>query len=285
MRKGFTLVEITIILIIIGFIAGGVLIGGDLRYTAELRRQVSQLEQFEIATHAFSTKYTCLPGDCAQAEQIGLGDTGGPGASGNGDGTIFDTDGSAGTVIVSVEGLNFWYHLGQAKMAGDSFGGYYSGMSLFDTYPGRGTPPLVLPGKSLAGLGAWSNKTGGIALLHLEAMSSDPVYGGFFVFDGLFENLNRHFWYLTVTTEVSSAPGVWLPRDAHSVDVKIDDGLPRGGRMRSISGRLGTNGWDPSGTACVDKSATPYQYNIQQTVISAATYGNVLCAPLIEISF
>lgn len=170
-------------------------------------------------------------------------------------------------------------------MVGGNFGGYYDSISLFDTYPGKFTPPLVLPSLSLSALINWSNKAGGVVVLHMQEMDTESFYGTFFNFNGLFEDPNKNFWYLTVTTSVFSSAGVWLPKDAYAVDVKIDDGLPRDGKMRSISGRFGTGLWDPSGTACVDKSVTPYQYNIQQIDISAATYTNILCAPFIMTSF
>lgn len=44
-QSGFTLIELSIVLVIIGLIVGGVLVGRDLIKAAEVRAQVSQIEK------------------------------------------------------------------------------------------------------------------------------------------------------------------------------------------------------------------------------------------------
>ena len=62
-RSGFTLVELSIVLVIIGLIAGGVLVGRDLIEAAAIRQQITQVERFKTAVQTFRTKYNGLPGD------------------------------------------------------------------------------------------------------------------------------------------------------------------------------------------------------------------------------
>ena len=63
----FTLVELSIVLVIIGLIIGGVMVGQDLINAAKIRQQITQLEQIETQINTFKVKYNCLPGDCANA--------------------------------------------------------------------------------------------------------------------------------------------------------------------------------------------------------------------------
>jgi prepilin-type N-terminal cleavage/methylation domain-containing protein len=46
---GFTLIEMSIVLVIIGLIVGGVLVGQDLIRAAYIRAQITQIEKFNTA--------------------------------------------------------------------------------------------------------------------------------------------------------------------------------------------------------------------------------------------
>jgi prepilin-type N-terminal cleavage/methylation domain-containing protein len=63
MKKGFTLVELSIVLVILGLLAGGVLAGQSLIRAAELRSVTTQLEQYSTAIYAFRDRYFAIPGD------------------------------------------------------------------------------------------------------------------------------------------------------------------------------------------------------------------------------
>ena len=63
MKKGFTLVELSIVLVIIGLLIGGILVGQSLIESAKTTATLQQLSQFDIAVSNFSTKYKQLPGD------------------------------------------------------------------------------------------------------------------------------------------------------------------------------------------------------------------------------
>lgn len=80
-QRGFTLVELSIVLVIIGLIVGGVLTGQALIQAAKVRAQLTQIEQLDTAMNAFRAKFDCLPGDC-------LSTSGVLNAAGDGDGLI-----------------------------------------------------------------------------------------------------------------------------------------------------------------------------------------------------
>src|SRR5690606_5447486 len=88
-QRGFTLVELAIVLVIIGLIIGGVLVGQDLIRSAQIRAQISQLDRFNVAVGAFRAKYNCIPGDCARVSTWLSG-----GVSGDGNGVITDVNGT-----------------------------------------------------------------------------------------------------------------------------------------------------------------------------------------------
>ena len=72
-RGGFTLIELSIVLVIIGLLAGGVLVGRDLIAAAALRSQITQIEKYNAAANTFRAKYGFLPGDLPANQAAALG--------------------------------------------------------------------------------------------------------------------------------------------------------------------------------------------------------------------
>jgi prepilin-type N-terminal cleavage/methylation domain-containing protein len=66
-RHGFTLIELSIVLVIIGLLAGGILVGRDLIHAAVIHAQVSQIEKYTMAANTFKLKYGGWPGDIREA--------------------------------------------------------------------------------------------------------------------------------------------------------------------------------------------------------------------------
>lgn len=70
MKKAFTLIELSIVLVIIGLVAGGVLAGKDLVEAARVRAAVSQIERLNVAANIFKGKYNALAGDMTNPDQF-----------------------------------------------------------------------------------------------------------------------------------------------------------------------------------------------------------------------
>jgi len=66
----FTLVELSIVLVILGLLVGGVLAGQSLIHSAELRKTLTTIDNLKTAKHAFRDKYFALPGDMTNATQF-----------------------------------------------------------------------------------------------------------------------------------------------------------------------------------------------------------------------
>ena len=62
-KKGFTLVEIAIVLVIIGLLIGGILKGQQLIKQAKIKRLVKMSDEIRAAWNAFYDKYNMIPGD------------------------------------------------------------------------------------------------------------------------------------------------------------------------------------------------------------------------------
>ena len=63
MQKGFTLVEIAIVLVIIGLLLGGILKGQEMITQAKIKNAVSDFSGISAAYYGYQDRYRALPGD------------------------------------------------------------------------------------------------------------------------------------------------------------------------------------------------------------------------------
>ena len=122
-ERGFTLIELSIVLVIIGFIVGGILVGKDLINSAATRQQIAQITQFQSAVYTFKGKYDGqIPGDMSKSEAAMYGFTTRSGIQGRGDnnGLIEGYNSNNGypeeSDIFSGETALFWNDLATAKL-------------------------------------------------------------------------------------------------------------------------------------------------------------------------
>ena len=106
-EKGFTLVELAIVLVIVGLLIGGILKGQELIANAQVTATMNQMTGMDAATSTFRDKYNAFPGDMGGAATR-LPNCNTPcGGTGNGNGTI---DVIAG-VSPTGEALQYFLHL------------------------------------------------------------------------------------------------------------------------------------------------------------------------------
>ncbi len=82
-HRGFTLVEIAIVLVIIGLLLGGILKGQELINNAKVRAIADRQNSLKVAWFSFIDRYAALPGDYIQATTYIP-----QGKNGNGDGLL-----------------------------------------------------------------------------------------------------------------------------------------------------------------------------------------------------
>ena len=66
-QKGFTLVEIAIVLVIIGLLLGGVLKGQELINSAKVKNIAADFKNVQVAIYGYQDKFKRLPGDDSSA--------------------------------------------------------------------------------------------------------------------------------------------------------------------------------------------------------------------------
>ena len=127
---GFTLIELSIVMVIIGLIIGGILTGQELIHGALVRATVSQITQYNAAVNNFNMKYNAIPGDFMNASTYIAGVL-----NGNGDGLVGLVNGPTTPVATSVNGqqletisgntcnevVNFWSHLASSGIINGSY--------------------------------------------------------------------------------------------------------------------------------------------------------------------
>ena len=246
-NAGFTLLELSIVLLVIGLVVGGVIAGQDLIRASEERKIVATVEKLRTAMNTFRSKYNCIAGDCAQiSAYFPIAD------AGNGLdlacwNALIDNQGTTGTCVGNGDGYigsnNFmveaallFSHLGYAQLMPSPVLGQGLIAQEFGLF--------VIPANSRVEISY---------MLDDNTVSLDPGRS------------------LLAMTKLSSEQfnNVFTGREAQRIDEKMDDGLPRTGRVIS-GGAVDDIVWTeasvlagPTGddVSCITNDTTPVQYN------------------------
>ena len=105
LQKGFTLVELAIVMTIIGLLIGGILKGQELMQNARITSTVSQVKSYSAAVTTFKDMYQATPGDMLNA---GTRLVGCPGVSGAGCNPFVVAAPTVGTAGDTIVGTSNW---------------------------------------------------------------------------------------------------------------------------------------------------------------------------------
>lgn len=145
MRHGFSLVELSIVLVILGLLTGGILGGQSLIRAAEMRSVSTEYQRYIAATQTFRDKYFSLPGDMASATQfwgaahatpatcVTTQGTGTQTCNGDGNGRVLPSTGSA-------EHVRYWQHLANTGLIEGTYTGVDATASVPSVIGGTNIP-------------------------------------------------------------------------------------------------------------------------------------------------
>ena len=220
MKNAFSLVELSIVLVILGLLTGGILGGQSLIRAAELRSVSTEAARYTTAVYSFRDKYMALPGDMPNATAFwgaapdcsAQTASGASTCNGNGDGMLR----WGGTNPERAEMFTFWQHLANAGI----IEGNYTGVrGTPGGFPAASNPGINTPRSRLAN-GCWT----------------------------IYNNIDNAVWNLTSLTNTNSlvmgalsvtGPGhpdfcnqpIMKPEELWNIDTKMDDGRPGQGNI------------------------------------------------------
>jgi prepilin-type N-terminal cleavage/methylation domain-containing protein len=206
MRAAFSLIELSIVLVILGLLTGGILTGQNLIRAAELRSVTTQLANYNAAVMTFRDKYFALPGDMRNATDFwGAADSSGAGGEcsdpNTDEGTDSETCNGDGDSIIGnyssneyYERFTFWEHLANAGLITGSYTGIGDGGA------STSTVNINVP-------------AGKFGKTKFETYALNPASANYFP-----TNLDRNSWQVR--------PKVFFPEEVWNIDTKLDDGKP-----------------------------------------------------------
>jgi prepilin-type N-terminal cleavage/methylation domain-containing protein len=224
-KQAFSLVELSIVLVILGLLTGGILTGQNLIRAAELRSVMTEFQSYQTAAMTFRDKYFAIPGDMRNATDF-WGSAGGSGVlgdgceaasgtdkqtcNGNGDGMVLTSDAEA---TEYTERFAVWQHLVNAGLIAGSYTGKAGAESGSDA-----DLSVNIPASKFTP-GGW------------EAVHLNPVVGHSKLFDGLYPNSFK-FGAESATGGLGTA--ILTPEEAWNIDTKLDDGRPGYGSIIAV---------------------------------------------------
>jgi prepilin-type N-terminal cleavage/methylation domain-containing protein len=233
-QNGFTLIELSIVLVIVALLIGGIVVGREMIAAAQGRAVIKQISDFKTAVQTFRLKYACVPGDCARASTFGLG------SNGNGDGVITPIAFSVASIagLPWTENNYFWEHFvatGLVASARVPSSGYVTHSSI------KASPPI----NHLGPMGVFS-------VAYIDAVDNlkwPAMYG-------------KHVFYLGTAPDA-----LFNPLQAMLLDQKIDDGFVSTG---SVFGAFPQAYWNQ--VANVSLNITCYVSTVSNLYSVSATW-------------
>lgn len=258
-RHAFSLVELSVVLIILGLLVGGIVGGRSLIKSAELRSITSEAQSYLTAVSSFREQYSALPGDMANATDYWgavhatpatcrtTTASGSLTCNGNGDGRIASPDG--GTTIA--ETYHIWIHLKNAGLTTGTFTGVAGPYNVWDGLPGVNVPAS----KKLTGAGY------GIWYFGYADGSDLSVFAG---------DYGNSLVLGSDEPQMPNGP-IIAPEDMASIDTKFDDGLPGSGSLRAYKP---TSYLQPDCATTTDPATSRYELGItgKQCTLVFANY-------------
>jgi prepilin-type N-terminal cleavage/methylation domain-containing protein len=245
-QSAFSLVELSIVLVILGLLTGGILGGQSLIRAAELRSVSNEYARYIAASHTFRDKYFAIPGDFRDATRFwqrqtatgdcvsnsGAGTNSAGACDGNGDGIIEISP----AATQSGEMFQYWRQLALAGLIEGTYSGSAGAGSGSHCALGTNCPRSRL-----------NNAGFGIRQINGYFAGNTADWAG---------NYGIFFDFGSAAADGTPQGNIMKPEEAWNIDTKADDGKPGTGKV------LGWN-W---GSCAQGASATDFAagYNLAE---------------------
>jgi len=221
-KSAFSLVELSVVLIVIGLLVATVSVSSKLISNSKIRSVINEIEKVKSSINTFYGSFESYPGDFDRATSYFSG-------ASNGDGDKL--------VEYNAENAYAWLHLQKAEV----IDGNYSG-SMGDS--GNGSTGGINTLGSRYHSAACFSFTG--SLSHGSALGINTGLNGFIL---------GHRW-----VNNACEGELFLPRDAEFIDLKLDDGVANKGNVIAVGGQInpptsGSSGSVNLSTACESSGA------------------------------
>lgn len=252
--SAFSLVELSIVLVILGLLTGGILTGQSLIHAAELRSVTTEFQTYQAAVNTFKSKYLALPGDMRNATSFWgeahatpatcatTASTGQETCDGDGNGVV-------DTSTASHELFRFWQHLANAQLITGTYPGITDGSTTFSATADNSPPSKV--SNVIWFIDHWGEQVG----------NATRVSGTY----------NHLFQVGEPVADAGNYTAAFTPEESWNIDNKIDDGLP------PYRGKMVIRLWDDCtrGTSHSDSSAE-YLLNNNDSKACVLIFRNIM---------
>lgn len=251
-HSGFSLLELSIVLVVLGLLTGGIFAGMSLFRSYEIKSILEQKEDYIITIGLFRQKYNALPGDFTRATQV-WGTS--PLCGGSGGEPYATCDGDGDNFIYGAEMFYIWNHLGNAGFMEKRYSLPANLTDPKEYYK----PDVVVPG-ALNGEALWT--------LGYQGIVGDWYDRGYFY--------GSYGHVLMLANYDFDIPVVLTPREMVAFDGKVDDGLPTKGALVVPHGTYSSphNPYNPYCTKKADGTMPTEADDLDALYAAAGEYGD-----------
>jgi prepilin-type N-terminal cleavage/methylation domain-containing protein len=204
LSKGFTLVEMSIVMVIIGLLIAGTLTGKALMESSAIRSLVAKVNEYKGAIRQFELDYDGLPGDIKDASSYFSG--------------VADGDGNE---KVDSETSNEPFEAVRQLVSAEM-------ITVKGTLTGLWGTGFVAASSGVSGNVPYAVKD---FLIYIRCCSTTD-YARSLAF-------NNHIAVFAINSNDDYRDGILTPLEAYEIDTKIDDGLPDYGFVGASAGYAG----------------------------------------------
>ena len=214
-NQAFSLVELSLVIVIIGLLMAAITGGTHLLQAAKINKIVSEFGGYAEAVNNFKDKYESFPGDMANASSFW---------------NVTDGDGNEQISGLTTEALYAWQEMALSGMIAGNYTGADAGTPDFSAGADGNVPESAVKG----------------AYYFLYYYSSSTTS-----YD-VFETEGNALMLGNSNTDSTPWGAVLTPSDAHIIDEKMDDGKAASGTVYAIVS--GVSGGSNTSTVCVSRN-------------------------------